>query len=111
MAHDRKGRLMPARSDRKTLGWLEDDKILVADGGMGTTLFGLGLDNGDSPEPWNVDFPDRIAGVHRADVEAADIILTNTVGGSATRLARHGLRDRCRELNAAAARVARDVAA
>lgn len=103
---------MPARSDRKTPGWLEDDKILVADGGMGTTLFGLGLDNGDSPELWNVDFPDRIAGVHRAYVEAgADIILTNTFGGSAPRLARHGLQDRCRELNAAAARIARDVAA
>ena len=72
---------MPARSDRKTTGWLEDDKILVANRGMGTTLFGLGLDNGDSPELWNVDFPDRIAGVHRAYVEAeADIILTNTFG-------------------------------
>lgn len=59
---------MPARSNRKTPRWLEDDKILVADGGMGTTLFGLGLDNGDSPELWNVDFPDRIAGVHRAYV-------------------------------------------
>ena len=78
---------------------------------MGTTLFALGLENGDSPELWNVDFPDRIAGVHRAYVAAgADIILTNTFGGSAPRLTLHGLRDRTTELNTAGASVARSVA-
>jgi len=103
---------MPERPDRKTLEWLEEDRILVADGGMGTTLFALGLENGDSPELWNVDFPDRIAAVHRAYVDAGtDIILTNTFGGTPTRLARHGLRDRCGELNAAAVRIAGGVAA
>lgn len=90
---------------------LERNGILVADGGMGTTLFALGLESGDSPELWNVEFPDRIASVHQGYVEAgADIILTNTFGGSAPRLEHHGLRDRCAELNLAGARLARRVA-
>ncbi len=85
--------------------------VLVADGGMGTTLFALGLENGDCPELWNVEHPDRIAAVHREYVNAgADIILTNTFGGSAPRLELHGVRDRCVELNAAGARIARRVA-
>ncbi len=90
---------------------LERNGILVADGGMGTTLFALGLENGDSSELWNVEFPDRIASVHQGYVEAgADIILTNPFGGSAPRLEHHGLRDRCAELNLAGASLARRVA-
>jgi 5-methyltetrahydrofolate--homocysteine methyltransferase len=46
--------------------------------------------------------------VYRSYIEAgAQIILTNTFGGSPPRLARHELQDRCAELNTAAARLAR----
>ena len=95
-----------------TLQSLLDAKpVLLADGGMGTGLFALGLSTGDSPELWNVDHPDRIATVHRGFVEAgADIILTTTFGGSRHRLKLHQAQARVAELNRAAARVAREVA-
>jgi len=81
---------------------------VVADGGMGTMLFALGLAQGDSPELWNVDHPDRIRSVHQGYIEAgAQIILTNSFGGNRIRLGRHDLAWRAAELNAAAARLAR----
>ncbi len=81
---------------------------LIADGAMGTNLFALGLETGDSPELWNVDHPDRVATVHRAFLEAgSDIVLTNSFGGSRHRLKLHHAQDRVGELNAAAARIAR----
>ena len=85
--------------------------VLLADGGMGTGLFALGLSTGDSPELWNVLQPDRVATVHRGFVEAgSDIILTNSFGGTRQRLKLHQAQDRVAELNGAAARLARGVA-
>jgi len=81
---------------------------VVADGGMGTMLFSLGLEQGASPELWNVDHPDRIRSVHRGYIEAgAQIILTNSFGGNRVRLDTHDLAGRAAELNTAAARLAR----
>lgn len=83
---------------------------LVADGGMGTSLFELGLQTGSTPELWNVEHPDLVAKVHRGFIEAgADIILTNTFGGTAARLGLDGLDDRVAELNVAGVRLAREV--
>ena len=82
--------------------------VLLADGGMGTGLFALGLSTGDSPELWNVLHPERVAAVHRGFVEAgSDIILTNSFGGTRQRLKLHQAQDRVAELNTAAARLAR----
>ena len=85
--------------------------VLLADGGMGTGLFALGLSTGDSPELWNVLHPERVAAVHRGFVAAgSDIILTNSFGGTRQRLKLHQAQDRVAELNTAAARLAREVA-
>ena len=90
---------------------LEDKGVLVADGGMGTSLFELGLKPGGTPEVWNVERPDLIATVHQGFVDAgSDIILTNTFGGTRARLDLDGQGDRVEELNRAAVKVARDVA-
>lgn len=84
---------------------------LVLDGAMGTQLFEAGLVAGDAPEGWNLDRPDDITAIHRAYVAAgSDIILTNSFGGTSFRLKLHGLDDRVREVNAAAARNARAAA-
>lgn len=57
---------------------------------------------------WNVLHPDRIRAVHRGYVEAgAQIILTNSFGGTSFRLKLHKLQDRAFELNKAAAELAR----
>lgn len=90
---------------------LEDRRVLVADGAMGTALFDLGLESGGCPELLNVERPDLIGKVHLGYVEAgADIILTNTFGGNGARLGLHGLDGRVAELNAAAVAVARSAA-
>ena len=81
---------------------------LLADGATGSNLFERGLVSGDAPEFWNVNYPDRIAGLHRDFVEAgADIILTNSFGGTRYRLKLHQAEARVGELNEKAARIAR----
>ena len=80
---------------------------LVADGAMGTVLFDLGLETGGCPELLNVERPDLVEKVHKGYYEAgSDIVLTNTFGGTATRLKLHQLQDRVAELNAAAVEIA-----
>ena len=94
-------------TDRLTALLAERDWLL-ADGAMGSNLFACGLTSGDAPELWNVQHPERIAALHRQFIEAgADIILTNTFGGTRQRLKLHGAQDRVGELNEAAARIAR----
>lgn len=84
---------------------------LVADGGMGTSLFELGLQAGSTPELWNVEHPDLVAKVHSGFIEAgSDVILTNTFGGTAARLDLDKLGHRVVELNEAGVAVARSVA-
>lgn len=84
---------------------------LLADGGMGSSLFERGLESGYPPELWNVEHPDRIADVQRGFVAAgADILLTNTFGGTRHRLKLHQSQHRVAELNEAAVQVARSAA-
>jgi 5-methyltetrahydrofolate--homocysteine methyltransferase len=81
---------------------------LLADGATGSNLFHCGLQSGDAPELWNTEHPERIAELARAFVEAgADIILTNTFGGTRYRLKLHKAGDRVAELNEKAAAIAR----
>jgi 5-methyltetrahydrofolate--homocysteine methyltransferase len=81
---------------------------LLADGATGSNLFDRGLKSGDAPELWNADHPDRIADLHRAFVEAgADIILSNSFGGTRHRLKLHQAEARVAELNERAAHIAR----
>lgn len=85
--------------------------VLLADGGMGTGLFALGLTGGAPGELWNLDHPDRVAAVHRGFVDAgSDIILTNTFGANRFRFRLHASEDKVREINVAAAGLARRIA-
>lgn len=85
--------------------------ILLADGATGTQLQKAGLKPGDSPERWNLENPEAIRALHRSYLEAgANIVLTNTFGGTRFRLARHGLEGQVRTINETAARLAREAA-
>ncbi|MGI9510829.1 MAG: betaine--homocysteine S-methyltransferase [Geminicoccaceae bacterium] len=96
---------------QKLKALLKRQDVLLADGAMGTSLFNLGLANGAAGELWNLDHPERIASVHQGFVDAgSDIILTNSFGGNRCRLAFHDSADRVDEINAAAARIASNVA-
>ena len=85
--------------------------ILISDGAMGTMLQGKGLTDGGAPELWNVDNPTAIEDVLEEYAAAgANLITTNTFGGTRGRLQMHGLEDRLFELNKAGAEIARKVA-
>lgn len=85
--------------------------VLLADGATGTNLFAMGLEAGEAPELWNENDPDKIVALHQGFVDAgADIILTNSFGGTRHRLKLHHAQDRVREINRKAAEIARSVA-
>ncbi|HLZ97147.1 MAG TPA: betaine--homocysteine S-methyltransferase [Steroidobacteraceae bacterium] len=91
---------------------LDERPWLLADGATGSNLFDRGLQSGDAPELWNTDHPDRVADLHRSFIEAgADIILTNSFGGTRHRLKLHKAEHRVGELNERAAAIARGEAA
>jgi len=86
-------------------------EIVLLDGGMGTLLSERGWSPPSLPEEMNIHSPDSVAAVHLSYLEAgAEIIETNTFGGSPLKLSARGLGDRAREINAAAARIARKAA-
>ena len=77
---------------------------LMADGATGTNLFNMGLQSNVAPELWNADQPDHVRRLYRDAVESgADLFLTNTFGGNASRLRLHSAESRVRELNRVAA--------
>ncbi|MCO6050098.1 betaine--homocysteine S-methyltransferase [Mesorhizobium sp. RP14(2022)] len=85
--------------------------VLLADGATGTNLFAAGLEAGEAPELWNESAPEKITDLHQNFVDAgADIILTNSFGGTRHRLKLHHAQDRVFELNKRAAEIARGVA-
>ncbi|MEJ5309090.1 MAG: homocysteine S-methyltransferase family protein [Anaerolineae bacterium] len=84
--------------------------VLVADGAMGTMLHKAGLLLGVAPERWNLENPAAVRAVYKAYLDAgADLILTNTFGGTPIRLEREGLHAQAYALNTAAAQLAREV--
>jgi methionine synthase I (cobalamin-dependent) len=89
---------------------LATNSAIMCDGATGTNFMQMGLGPGDPPELWNVEHPDRVLSLYQGFVNAgADVILTNTFGGNASRLALHRADDRVYELNKASAALARKV--
>jgi len=102
------------------------ERILVLDGAMGTMIQTYGLEEPDyrgarfaghdrplkgNADALNLTRPDVIGAIHRAYLEAgADIIETNTFNAQAISQADYGLEGAVRELNLAAARLAREAA-
>ncbi len=82
-------------------------RVVLFDGGLGSELIARGLPQGVPPEAWNVDRPDVVREVHRSYFEAgADVVSTNSFGGSPIKLRSYGLEQRAAELNATAAALA-----
>ena len=91
---------------------LDEKRLLVADGAWGTELQRRVDDIGEAPERLNADAPDIVAAVARSYVEAgAEIIITNTFGGTRVKLAKAGLAERTAELNRLGVRLSRAAAA
>lgn len=87
------------------------ERTLILDGAMGTLLQERGLKTGQSPEELNLTMPEVVASVHREYLAAgADIIVTNSFGGSRCKLEHFGLQDKLVAINAKAVAIAREVA-
>lgn len=84
-------------------------KLLVSDGGWGTFLVAAGLGAGECPELWNIEHADVVRNIATSYLEAgADIVMTNSFGGTRITLQPYGLASRAPELNEAAARLSRE---
>jgi 5-methyltetrahydrofolate--homocysteine methyltransferase len=101
------------------------ERILVIDGAMGTLIQGFAPGEaefrGERFADWESDVkgnsdllsltqPDMIRSIHRQYLEAgADIVLTNTFTATSIAQADYGMQELAREMNEAAARLAREV--
>src|SRR5437867_2766659 len=97
-----------------------DQRILVMDGAMGTIIQQRDLSatdfGGPALEGCNENLvltrPDVIKDIHRQYFLAgANIVETDTFGGTPLVLAEYGLADKAREINRVAAKIAREAAA
>jgi 5-methyltetrahydrofolate--homocysteine methyltransferase len=87
-------------------------RVVVFDGAMGTQLIEHGLPQGQCPETWNLTHPAVIQEVHRRYLAAgADVIQTNTFGGTRIKLSRYGCAEQVKAVNQAAVRIAQAAAA
>jgi 5-methyltetrahydrofolate--homocysteine methyltransferase len=85
-------------------------RVLVVDGAMGTMLMASGVET-RCPEEINLVSPEVVRTVHTAYVEAgADVIETNSFGGSRPKMGKATAGEIVVEANRAAARIAREVA-
>ncbi|MBQ4898223.1 methionine synthase [Paenibacillus sp. Marseille-P2973] len=104
---------------KPSLESLMKERILILDGAMGTMIQQENLTaedfGGDELDGCNeilvLTRPDIIQSIHERYLEAgADLIETNTFGGTSVVLAEYDLQDRTREINLAAARLAVEAA-
>ena len=91
------------------LARLKQPGVLISDGATGTMLQKAGLPRRVPPERWNLENPAAVRQLCRSYVEAgAEMVTTNTFGGSRIRLKRDGLEAQVAEINRAAVRLARE---
>jgi methionine synthase I (cobalamin-dependent)/5,10-methylenetetrahydrofolate reductase len=85
--------------------------LVVADGAMGTMLYGKGIFINRCFDELNLASPQMIREVHQEYVKAgAEIIETNTFGGNRLRLTAFGLGEKLKAINEAGVRLAREAA-
>ncbi|MBP9664089.1 MAG: bifunctional homocysteine S-methyltransferase/methylenetetrahydrofolate reductase, partial [Pyrinomonadaceae bacterium] len=90
---------------------IDADHVYVFDGAMGTRLYAKGVYINRSYDELNIAAPDLVREVHDEYVAAgANIIETNTFGATRHKLQSYGLESRLRDINIAAARIAREAA-
>src|SRR6202040_44881 len=87
------------------------NRVLVADGAMGTALYAKGIFLNRCYDELNLSLPALIRDVHQEYLRAgAEIIETNTFGANRKRLAAFGFAEKLGQINQAGVRIAREVA-
>ncbi|MGA1368546.1 MAG: bifunctional homocysteine S-methyltransferase/methylenetetrahydrofolate reductase [Blastocatellia bacterium] len=91
--------------------FMEEDRVRIFDGAMGTMIYNKGVFINASYDELNLTSPDLVADIHRAYIRAgAEIIETNTYGATRLKLSHQGLDEKLREINLSAVRIARRAA-
>ncbi|MBU0508430.1 homocysteine S-methyltransferase family protein [bacterium] len=89
---------------------LSESRVLIADGAMGTMLFQMGLEPGQCPEAINLTHPEFLEEIAASYLRAgAELIQTNTFGGSPLKLAQYGLEGQAKKITENAVRAVRRV--
>jgi homocysteine S-methyltransferase len=87
------------------------NRVMVADGAMGTMLYARGVFINRCFDELNLSSADMVRQIHQEYVKAgAEILETNTFGASRPRLAGFGIAEKLKDINRAAVRLARDAA-
>lgn len=95
----------------KIIDQVKAGKTLVSDGAWGTFLQQKGMKPGECPEEWNLAHPDEVFDIAKSYIDAgADMIETNSFGGTKFKVEKYGLGDKVFELNKAAAEISRRAA-
>ncbi|HQU93567.1 MAG TPA: homocysteine S-methyltransferase family protein, partial [Pyrinomonadaceae bacterium] len=90
---------------------LNSDSVFVFDGAVGTRLYDKGVYINRSYDELNLTAPDLVREVHEEYIKAgADIIETNSFGATRHKLQPYGLEGKIKEINIAAAKIAREAA-
>jgi homocysteine S-methyltransferase len=90
---------------------LDPHAIVMFDGAMGTMLYSKGVFINQCYDELALRQPELVREIHAQYVKAgADVIETNSFGANPLKLTQYGLQDQTRELNRAAAAVAREAA-
>jgi 5-methyltetrahydrofolate--homocysteine methyltransferase len=104
-------------AERPDLRRVLTERVVVADGAMGTMLqsYDLSLDEFEGHEGCNeilnLTRPDVVRDIHQAYFDVGvDCVETNTFGANFANLTEYGIADRIYELSEAGARLAREVA-
>ncbi len=91
---------------------LNDKRVIIADGAMGTMLYSSGVPKGRCFDELNLSNPDVVQGIHRAFRKAgAELLETNTFGANRLVLERYyGIGDKTHDINYKGAKLAKEVA-
>ncbi|NOR75582.1 MAG: methionine synthase [Draconibacterium sp.] len=95
----------------KIINQIKEGKTMVSDGAWGTFLIEKGMLPGECPEEWNLTHADDVFDIAKSYIDAgADMIETNSFGGTVFKVEKYGLADKVFELNRAAAEISRKAA-
>ncbi len=91
---------------------IKSGRVLISDGAWGTFLQNKGLVAGECPELWAVERPADVKEIAESYFAAgADMVESDTFGGTSFKLEHFGLTERVGEINEAAARLSAEAAA
>jgi methionine synthase I (cobalamin-dependent)/5,10-methylenetetrahydrofolate reductase len=88
-----------------------ENRVLVADGAMGTMLYQKGVFINRCYDELNLSLPALVRDVHQEYIKAgSEILETNTFGANRKRLAAYGFGEKVRLINQAGVKIAREAA-